>query len=179
MSLVNNIAVVSCKVLTTILKDTQFNPNLLNLEITESILLDNDQAVMNWLQDLRATGAQLAIDDFGTGYSSLSYLRRFPINTIKIDRSFISDLTTSEDSAVLVKAIVSMADSLNLKVIAEGVENKVQLKSLNDLGGQYVQGYFYAKPLPIEALQTWVNEHICRFCCKKNKFIDSQCDFVI
>ncbi|WP_390444172.1 putative bifunctional diguanylate cyclase/phosphodiesterase [Pseudoalteromonas sp. MTN2-4] len=169
----------NAEILSTILKDTQFNANSLNLEITESILLDNDQAVMNWLQDLRATGAQLAIDDFGTGYSSLSYLRRFPINTIKIDRSFISDLTASEDSAVLVKAIVSMADSLNLKVIAEGVENKVQLKNLNDLGGQYVKDYFYAKPLPIEALQTWVNEHICRFCCKKSKLIDSQCDFMI
>ncbi|MFY8299057.1 EAL domain-containing protein [Pseudoalteromonas sp. SS15] len=169
----------NAEILSMILKDTQFNASLLNLEITESILLDNDQAVMNWLQDLRATGAQLAIDDFGTGYSSLSYLRRFPINTIKIDRSFISDLTASEDSAVLVKAIVSMADSLNLKVIAEGVENKVQLKSLNDLGGQYVQGYFYAKPLPIEALQTWVNEHICRFCCKKSKLTESTSDFVI
>ncbi|TMO54137.1 EAL domain-containing protein [Pseudoalteromonas phenolica] len=169
----------NAEILSTILNDTQFNANLLNLEITESILLDNDQAVMNWLQDLRATGAQLAIDDFGTGYSSLSYLRRFPINTIKIDRSFISDLTASEDSAVLVKAIVSMADSLNLKVIAEGVENKIQLKSLNDLGGQYVQGYFYAKPLPIDALQTWVNTHICHACCKKGKLIESKSDFVI
>lgn len=79
--------------LANILQQTNFNPCNLNLEITESILLDNDQAVMDWLQDLRATGAQLAIDDFGTGYSSLSYLRRFPINTIKIDRSFISNLS--------------------------------------------------------------------------------------
>lgn len=147
--------------LSGILQDTEFNANFLNLEITESILLDNDQAVMTWLQDLRATGAQLAIDDFGTGYSSLSYLRRFPINTIKIDRSFISDLTASEDSAVLVKAIVSMAESLNLKVIAEGVETQVQLNSLSDLGGQYVQGYFYAQPLPFEDLQSWVCEHMC------------------
>lgn len=164
--------------LSGILQDTEFNANFLNLEITESILLDNDQAVMTWLQDLRATGAQLAIDDFGTGYSSLSYLRRFPINTIKIDRSFISDLTASEDSAVLVKAIVSMAESLNLKVIAEGVETQVQLNSLSDLGGQYVQGYFYAQPLPFEDLQSWVCEHMCTH-CTGTKTAYMQTDFEI
>lgn len=164
--------------LSGILQDTEFNANFLNLEITESILLDNDQAVMTWLQDLRATGAQLAIDDFGTGYSSLSYLRRFPINTIKIDRSFISDLTASEDSAVLVKAIVSMAESLNLKVIAEGVETQVQLNSLSDLGGQYVQGYFYAQPLPFEDLQSWVCEHMCTHCAG-TKTAYMQTDFEI
>ena len=140
----------NAKKLANILQQTNFNPCNLNLEITESILLDNDQAVMDWLQDLRATGAQLAIDDFGTGYSSLSYLRRFPINTIKIDRSFISNLSAWEDSAVLVKAIVSMADSLNLKVIAEGVESQVQLSSLNDLGGHYVQGYFMQNHNPLK-----------------------------
>ncbi|RXE97265.1 EAL domain-containing protein [Pseudoalteromonas sp. PS5] len=139
-----------------IMQQSGFHPENLTLEITESILLEDDKAVTEWLQSLRATGVNLAIDDFGTGYSSLSYLKRFPINTLKIDRGFIQDIDQNQDAAVLVNAILSMAKSLSLKVIAEGVEQQGQLDSLKNLGCQYVQGYLYAKPMAIEGLIEWV-----------------------
>ncbi|PCK31134.1 EAL domain-containing protein [Pseudoalteromonas piscicida] len=141
-----------------IMQQSGFHPENLTLEITESILLEDDKAVTSWLQSLRATGVNLAIDDFGTGYSSLSYLKRFPINILKIDRGFIQDIDQSQDAVVLVNAILSMAESLSLKVIAEGVEQQGQLERLQGLGCQYVQGYFYAKPMAIEGLIEWVEQ---------------------
>ncbi len=141
-----------------IMQQSGFLPENLTLEITESILLEDDKAVTAWLQSLRATGVNLAIDDFGTGYSSLSYLKRFPINILKIDRGFIQDIDQNQDAAVLVNAILSMAESLSLKVIAEGVEQQGQLDCLKGLGCQYVQGYFYAKPMAIEGLIDWVEQ---------------------
>ena len=103
-------------------------------------------------------GVGLSIDDFGTGYSSLGYLRRFPITTIKIDRSFILDLTTDQEAAAVVYAILSMAGSLNLKVVAEGVEDLQQLELLRENGCTYIQGYYFSPPVPIEAFRTMVQD---------------------
>lgn len=132
------------------LNNTGANPNLIEFEITESMLMDNVEGSIGRLEQLRRFGSHLSIDDFGTGYSSLSYLKRFPVHELKIDRSFVSDLLTSEDDALIVKAIVSLAHNLNLKVVAEGVEEKAHLSYLQDLGCDIIQGYLVSKPLPVD-----------------------------
>ncbi|HEY1858062.1 MAG TPA: EAL domain-containing protein [Acidocella sp.] len=128
------------------------------IEITErSTMTDPDRALVV-LKQLKAMGFRLAIDDFGTGYSSLSYLHRFPIDILKIDRSFISNLGGSGDGEKIVIAILALADSLGITVVAEGVETKTQASSLRDLGCQYAQGYFFAKPLPLEAMWKFMHD---------------------
>ena len=122
-------------------------PGTLGLEITESVLMDEGDAV-TVLEALRARGARLSLDDFGTGYSSLSYLKRFPLDTLKIDRSFVSGLGTGQDDTALVATIVSMAGTLGLEVVAEGVETEEQLRLLRDLGCDRAQGFLLARPLP-------------------------------
>ena len=102
----------------------------------------------------------LAIDDFGTGYSSLAYLRRFPIDTLKVDRSFVSDLLEDDGCAAITSAIVAMANRLRLKVVAEGVENEGQLEALRKLGCDQVQGYFFSRPLPILEFEDWALAHV-------------------
>ncbi|SCA55956.1 putative Diguanylate cyclase [Candidatus Terasakiella magnetica] len=128
----------------------------LTLEITESLLIVDDETVIEQLHKVRELGVGLSIDDFGTGYSSLSYLRRFPITTIKIDRSFILDLTSDSEAAAVVSAILSMAQSLNLKVVAEGVEKETQMEQLRKGGCEYIQGYYFSPPVPIEAFRLMV-----------------------
>ena len=135
------------------LKATGLPANRLTLEITESLLIADDQSIIDQLNGIRELGCDLSIDDFGTGYSSLSYLRRFPITTLKIDRAFIMDLPDDEEAIALVSAILSMAQSLNLKVVAEGVETKEQLEYLNGEGCEFIQGYYFSPPLPIEAFR--------------------------
>ena len=119
----------------------------LTLEITENILMDNSEETLATLHDISAMGVQLAIDDFGTGYSSLSYLKRFPINVVKIDKSFVQNIATDPDNAAIVKAIIAMAHSLNLKVIAEGVESTSSLEFLRLHRCDVVQGYMLGYPL--------------------------------
>ncbi len=114
---------------------------------------------MAWLKAIKDLQVKLSIDDFGTGYSSLSYLKRFPIDILKIDRAFVADLDGSGDASSLVNAIISMAESLNLDVIAEGVETGNQLDIIAQLGCDYVQGYFYAKPMAKEDLISWIEHH--------------------
>lgn len=121
----------------------------IELEITESLLLDEESEVLEMLNTFRAMGITIAIDDFGTGYSALSYLARFPIETLKIDRSFISRVTTDEYRAELVKAILSIARCLGQQVVAEGVETEEQAAFLRSHGCQVVQGYLYGKPMPV------------------------------
>lgn len=121
---------------------------LLEIEITESLLLRQSYYTVDVLQLLDSSGIRIAIDDFGTGYSSLSYLKRYPISTLKIDRSFVRDITTDQGDAEIVKAILAMARSLKLNVIAEGVETKKQEEFLSKAGCRKVQGYLYAKPCP-------------------------------
>jgi EAL domain-containing protein (putative c-di-GMP-specific phosphodiesterase class I) len=119
----------------------------LELEITESVLLDDHNEVVEELNNLRAVGLTLSLDDFGTGYSSLSYLKRFRFDVLKIDRSFVSGLPNDADDVSLVKAILAMAKGLDLKVVAEGVENLDQLNFVTAHGCELAQGYFLAKPM--------------------------------
>ncbi|BAL26765.1 bifunctional diguanylate cyclase/phosphodiesterase [Azoarcus sp. KH32C] len=130
-----------------VLEDNRLSPQTLELEITENILLDDHQQINDVLGRLHGRGLRLSLDDFGTGYSSLSYLRRFSFDTLKIDRSFVSPLCEDLEAAALVRAIVAMAHSLSLKVIAEGVESRAQLEFLKGLGCDYLQGYLLSHPL--------------------------------
>lgn len=143
-----------------ILQEENFPPQLLELEITENILMDDRQDVVDKLLQLSAIGINLAIDDFGTGYSSLSYLQNFPINTLKIDRSFIHSIKSSEDEACIVNAIVSMARGLKLSIVAEGVENREQLNYLKSLGCTIVQGYLFGKATQLEQVAKQFNSDI-------------------
>jgi diguanylate cyclase (GGDEF)-like protein len=131
-----------------VLKETGIQPSKLELEVTESIFMDDITQTINTLKSLHALGIELAIDDFGTGYSSLSYLRQFPIDRLKIDQSFIRNALTNKDDASIARTIVRLSHSLNLKVIAEGVETKDHEKFLMEEGCDEVQGYRYSKPIP-------------------------------
>ena len=133
-----------------IVTETGANPARLELEITEGVLLEDDELTHRTLGALRQMGFSLALDDFGTGYSSLAYLRRYPVDKIKIDRSFITSLGAEKESEAVVSAIVKLAKALNLSVIAEGVETETQRLSLRKAGCSDIQGFLYSKPLPAE-----------------------------
>jgi len=135
-----------------VLEETGLAPQWLELELTESQLLDSVEHIIATFQQLRDLGVKLAIDDFGTGYSSLSYLRRFPVDYVKIDRAFISGLGDGTEDAAIIQAIISMAHSLGLKVVAEGVENQSQLEFLRDHGCDEVQGYLISRPIEAAAM---------------------------
>jgi diguanylate cyclase (GGDEF)-like protein len=124
------------------LLDHDLEPQYLEIELTESTVMDHAESSVQILEELSRMGVLVSIDDFGTGYSSMSYLRRFPIDKLKIDRSFINDMTTNSDAASIVKAIISLAHSLRLKVVAEGVETAAQLQQLNELGCDQFQGFY-------------------------------------
>jgi EAL domain-containing protein (putative c-di-GMP-specific phosphodiesterase class I) len=135
-----------------VLTETGLLPQYLELELTESLLLSNVDMVLATLRALKEIGLQLAIDDFGTGYSSLSYLKQFPVGKLKIDRSFIRDIASDIDDAAITTAIISMAKSLRLKVIAEGVETEAQMSFLREHHCEEIQGYHFSKPIsPDEA----------------------------
>jgi len=119
----------------------------LKLEITESVFSDNIEAAVGLLTQLRNLGVQLSIDDFGTGYSSLSYLQRFPIDTLKIDRSFVTQMMENEENLAIVRTIVALARNLGMDVVAEGVETEDQLKLLRKLECENGQGYLFSSPL--------------------------------
>jgi diguanylate cyclase (GGDEF)-like protein/PAS domain S-box-containing protein len=130
-----------------VLRETGLDPQYLELELTESLLLTNADVMFDVLQELTEMGLRLVIDDFGTGYSSLSYLRHFPVTKLKIDRSFIRDVAVNPDDAAITTAIINMSKSLNLKVIAEGVENEAQLSFLREHQCDEFQGYYFSRPL--------------------------------
>ena len=134
----------------SILEETGLSPELLELEITESVTMDNPEHAASLLRKLKTLGIRLAIDDFGTGYSSLSYLKRFPIDNVKIDRSFIKDIPDDEDDAAITQAVIAMAHSLRLKVIAEGVESEQHVAFLRRHGCEEAQGYLFGAPMPAE-----------------------------
>jgi EAL domain-containing protein (putative c-di-GMP-specific phosphodiesterase class I) len=118
------------------------------IEITEGVLMSDISIAQSWIEQLRAAGIRIFLDDFGTGYSSLSYLKRFQMDTVKIDKSFITDMNANNNDRTLVKAIISMAASLGMKVVAEGVEEASQLALLREMGCGYVQGYYFSRPIP-------------------------------
>jgi EAL domain-containing protein (putative c-di-GMP-specific phosphodiesterase class I) len=138
------------------LNDNNLAPELLELELTESLLISNEQQALQKLQHLKKMGIYLAIDDFGTGYSSLAYLKHFPLDRLKIDKSFINDILNDPDDAAITEAIIAMAHSLKLKVIAEGVETREQLLFLEDRGCDEMQGYYLSKPLSERDLSTFI-----------------------
>jgi diguanylate cyclase (GGDEF)-like protein len=125
-----------------------WNPDLLEVEITEGLLLDDSPEVTTYINEISRRGVRLSVDDFGTGFSALSYLKNYPVSTVKIDRSFIMDLPADKENAVLVQAIIAMAHGLRLEVIAEGVETAEQWEYLRALGCDFVQGYYFGKPMP-------------------------------
>lgn len=133
-----------------ILSDTNSDPHLLEFELTESILMQNEKETTDLLKGLHDIGLRLSIDDFGTGYSSLSYLQRFPINALKIDKSFITEVPENQGNAAIVRSIITLGHSLELNVIAEGVETEEQLKFLRAQGCDEIQGYLFSKPLPAD-----------------------------
>ncbi|ARS49998.1 EAL domain-containing protein [Pseudomonas sp. KHPS1] len=142
------------------LQATRCPAQCLELEVTESALLSNINRAIGLLERIRALGVCLSIDDFGTGYSSLAYLRRLPLDTLKIDRSFIQDLANSNQDREIVHAIIAMAHALHLKVVAEGVETGEQLAFLQDRGCDQVQGYLFSKPLPLEEIVSRFPPHV-------------------
>jgi len=133
-----------------ILKQSGFDKDNLELEITESLLMDNIEENVRIMDNITRQGVRFAMDDFGTGYSSLSYLRQFPISKLKIDRSFVNDITDDSDDEAIIRAIIAMGQTLKMKVIAEGVENHQQLLLLQTMGCDSYQGYYFSKPLPAE-----------------------------
>jgi len=131
-----------------VLKQTGLDPAYLELEITEGAVMNNPEQAVILLNRLKAFGIHFAIDDFGTGYSSLNYLKRFPLNTLKIDRTFIRDLPGDSDDAAITQAILAMAHSLRLVVVAEGVETAEQMRFLLDNHCDEIQGYYFSRPQP-------------------------------
>jgi EAL domain-containing protein (putative c-di-GMP-specific phosphodiesterase class I) len=132
-------------------------PDCLELEITEGSLMHSPDEAAELLAELHRLGFRLAVDDFGTGYSSLAYLKRFPLHALKIDRSFVSDIETNRDSASIAGAVIALAHSLGLKVIAEGVEELGQMDFLRGMNCDFAQGYLFGRPMPPERFETLLN----------------------
>jgi EAL domain-containing protein (putative c-di-GMP-specific phosphodiesterase class I) len=135
------------------LLDSGIDPSTLVLEVTESVVMDNAEATLSLLNQLKGLGVRLAIDDFGTGYSSLIYLKRFPVDQLKVDRAFVSGLGDNSDDSAIVASVVSLARSVGIVAIAEGVETAKQLAALQKLGCGCGQGYLWSRPLPADELE--------------------------
>ncbi len=143
-----------------VLQSTGFDPRLLDLELTESIMIHDAEAVLATVRQLKQQGIRLSIDDFGTGYSSLSYLKRFDVDKLKIDQSFVRDLARNPDDAAIVRAIIQMAASLGLQTLAEGVEDAEALKLLREFGCHEAQGFYFARPMDAQALADYVRHPV-------------------
>ena len=148
-----------CSVVGHILEETGIPASALELEITEGILMQRSDDNLAILTQLSQMGIQLSLDDFGTGYSSLAYLQRFPVNALKIDQSFVRDIGTDANNTALVTAIIAMADSLHLNVIAEGVETRQQSEFLMAQGCTAAQGFYYSRALPADRLSALLDRH--------------------
>ena len=136
----------------TVLAQTGLDPHWLELEVTENLMLSNEDVTIVTLRRLADIGVHISIDDFGTGYSTFNYIKKLPVDTLKIDRSYVSDIDSNESDAAIATAVIEMAHSLSLNVVAEGVETEGQLKFLEALNCPEVQGYFFHRPLPPEEL---------------------------
>ena len=139
-----------CELIRRVLSETGLASQYLELELTESLLLANADVMLSVVEELNAMGLRLAIDDFGTGYSNFSYLKQFRVSKLKIDRSFVRDVAVNADDAAITTAIISMAKNLNLKVIAEGVEDEAQMSFLRAHQCDEIQGYYFSKPLTVD-----------------------------
>ena len=146
------------QLITSILMETRISPSSLGLEITEGTAMKNVDQNIRMMEKLRNLGLDISIDDFGTGYSSLAYLKKFPIHTLKIDRSFIMDIQKNLDDLAITQAVIAMGQNLRLKVLAEGVENIEQLQLLREAGCDYIQGYYYSQALPADELLNYVSK---------------------
>lgn len=143
--------------ITETLEETNVEAKYLKLELTESAVMDNADTAVRLLKRLKALGVQLSIDDFGTGYSSLGYLQRFPVNTLKIDRSFVGRIGEAAENIEIVRTIVSLAENMGMQVVAEGVETLNQLSQLRKLNCQYGQGYLFSRPVDPESVTSWIS----------------------
>ncbi|NJN52534.1 MAG: EAL domain-containing protein, partial [Gammaproteobacteria bacterium] len=135
------------------IRESAIAPEQLELEITETMLMEDADTVLFTIERLRELGVRVAIDDFGTGYSSLNYLKRFPIDTVKIDRSFVMEIPTNNEDMAITTAVIAMAHRLNLEVVAEGIETTDQLKFLAEHDCEFGQGYLFSRPIPLAEIQ--------------------------
>jgi EAL domain-containing protein (putative c-di-GMP-specific phosphodiesterase class I) len=145
-----------------VLRESGLPPHLLELELTESILLQDAENNLDLVHQLKALGVRLSIDDFGTGYSSLSYLKRFAVDRLKIDRSFVRDISSDPDNAAIVRAVIQLARGLRLGIIAEGVETAEQLAFLSEEGCQEVQGYLFSRALAPKDFEAFLRDRTIR-----------------
>lgn len=146
-------------IISNILEETGMDPACLNLELTETVIMENAEDTIRALRDIKNMGISISVDDFGTGYSSLSYLKRFPIDTLKIDKSFVQDITTDADDEAIATTIIAMAHALRLSVLAEGVETEDQLSMLRAKNCDEIQGYYLCRPLPPEEVRRFMQYH--------------------
>ncbi|WP_280983092.1 putative bifunctional diguanylate cyclase/phosphodiesterase [Desulfurivibrio alkaliphilus] len=145
-----------------IIRNSGLSPDFLELEITESIIMENLETATATMRQLQEMGITLALDDFGTGYSSLGYLKNFPINSLKIDRTFVNDITDHEDDRAVIITIITLAHLLKMEVVAEGVETAAQVDFLREKGCDLFQGYFFSRPLPAAAITRFLHDHFSR-----------------
>jgi EAL domain-containing protein (putative c-di-GMP-specific phosphodiesterase class I) len=138
------------------LRDSGLNARCLEIELTESTVMHDAEQFISMLGELSDLGVQIALDDFGTGYSSLSYLKRFPVDRLKIDRSFVQDIATDADDATIVRAIIALGHNLGLKVVAEGVETEEQIRYLSENLCDELQGYYFGMPMPAHDIATLI-----------------------
>lgn len=139
-----------------ILTETELDPQYLTLEITETILIEQPELAIQTLRQFAELGIGLSLDDFGTGYSSLSYLQRFPVNSLKIDRSFVHKMDTDPGSLEIIRAMILLGQTLGLTIVAEGIETAAQMNLLQQMHCNYGQGYYFAKPLPKQEGGKWL-----------------------
>jgi EAL domain-containing protein (putative c-di-GMP-specific phosphodiesterase class I) len=146
------------KQISSLMAELQMPAHLLELEVTESALMLDVSKTQSMLSQLKAAGICISIDDFGTGYSSLSYLKKFQVDVLKIDKSFVHEMLTDRGDMEIVKAVISLAQSMNLQLIAEGIELEAQKDKLLELGCQMGQGYFFSKPLSAADFKTYLQQ---------------------
>lgn len=144
--------------LSSMLEETGCKAQWLEFEVTEGQLMNNPEHAITLLNQIKDMNIRLSVDDFGTGYSSLSYLKRFPINKLKIDQSFVRDLPDDDEDSAITRAVIALAKSLNLKIIAEGVETEEQKDFLLENGCLNIQGYLYGRPMPADKMETYLNK---------------------
>jgi EAL domain-containing protein (putative c-di-GMP-specific phosphodiesterase class I) len=148
---------------TQVLQEAGLPPQYLELELTESVAMDDPLGAIVIMNKMHQCGIRMSIDDFGTGYSSLHYLKRFRVYKLKIDQSFVSNLTTDPDDKAIVVSIIAMAHNMGFQIVAEGVETQGQLAILQEQGCDEVQGFFYSPPLPADRLEAFLRQHAVRY----------------